>query len=913
MKTLFGFILVAASVCTAQINNVSMTYGTSGLTAVSYNGLQYLSKGQFGVNAVNFVNSSGQISPGNLAGTSAFDPSHARTTISYSWGRIVVGYLVSNNKLSLTITTTNNSSLTIQGVFYEPLDLQFPSAPMEFDGVDPMMQENLGNPTAIRMTAGPNALVLANDDVTLPLLVGFPWSLNGPTNTIFPVRTETSQDSMLPNSIPFINRPILPGASDTYRISFRFGPSSATTKSLVSDVYQSFATFYPANLNWSDRRPIGQLIAASTATGFPTNPRGWFNDPTVDVTTPQGISSFQSRLLSWATNAVTVLKSMNAQGMITWDIEGEQYPQPTTYIGDPTVFATLAPEIASVIDQYFQTFTTAGLRVGICIRPQQLVFPTGGGAPVQTTVADPTSLLLAKISYAHTRWGATLFYIDSNGDPNFPISSSFFQTVAAQFPDVLLIPEHQTASYFAFGSWYGELRGGVTGTPQSVLDVYPQAFSVIYLPDGAFTQYQSVLTSAIKRGDIAMFRAWYTDPQNQEILSLYPPNGVMPPVPVVVTPTNNNTLTGTLNLNTTVQSGPDGVAGVQYLIDGVSTGSQLTGAPYQEAVDISGLSSGIHTLQAVASDPVGDQGFASENFFVGSSGGPPPPTITIATPSTNSNNSGVVLITAQPSASAGVASVQFFVDGITLGDPVMSAPFQMNWNTLLCSNTQHTISATVTDLKGITGNVSEIISVNNAVGAPYLSGVEAVPTTIQNLTQIGTADWVEWGLNPGTSANRKANTPIQIRNLTVIGSAPALSYTNNPIAFSWSDGSPMVTSSSTGAGLFVTGQGNGFSITVPASTSPQTVTVYTGVYMAQLNVTAQLSDNSAPAYADSSVSSTTGQQTAAYVFTFRAGSPGQFLTVTLTQANASIEPWSNITVSAAALRPYAARPRSSAR
>ena len=100
---------------------------------------------------------------------------------------------------------------------------------------------------------------------------------------------------------------------------------------------------------------------------------------------------------------------MNAQGMVTWDIEGEQYPQPTTYIGDPTQFSTLAPEMDGVIDQYFQTFSSAGFRVGICLRPQQLVFPPGGGAPTQTTVANPTQLLLNKISYAYKRWGTTPF------------------------------------------------------------------------------------------------------------------------------------------------------------------------------------------------------------------------------------------------------------------------------------------------------------------------------------------------------------------------------------------------------------------------------------------------------------------------------------------------------------------------
>ena len=33
---------------------------------------------------------------------------------------------------------------------------------------------------------------------------------------------------------------------------------------------------------------------------------------------------------------------MNAQGMITWDIEGQQFRHATTYIGDPRLVETLA-------------------------------------------------------------------------------------------------------------------------------------------------------------------------------------------------------------------------------------------------------------------------------------------------------------------------------------------------------------------------------------------------------------------------------------------------------------------------------------------------------------------------------------------------------------------------------------------
>ncbi len=713
MKNILLFCLLSASICCAQSGNVSVSYGASGLTGIVYNGFQYLSYGNFGVNGINFVDGNGKITAGSKAGTPTFDVTHLRTTIKFSWGRIVVHYSVSGNRVTMAITTSNTSGLTVQGVFYEPLGLQFPSAPQEFDGVNPIVVINNGNPTALRMTTGPNALVLANDDVVQPLLVGFPWSLNKPTNTIFPVRVETSQDSMLPNSIPFVNRPIAPGASDTYRISLRFGAASASTKSLAQDVYQSFASVYPFTVNWPDRRPIGQLIAGSTAAGFATNPRGWFNDPSVDVTTPQGVASFQTRLLGWAQSAVTILKSMNAQGMVTWDIEGEQYPQPTTYIGDPTVFATLAPEMNGVVDQYFKTFTSAGLRVGICIRPQQLVIPVGGGPPTQTTVTDPTQLLINKVAYAYNRWGATLFYIDSNGDPNFPISSSFFKTVAAQFPGVLLIPEHQTASYFGFGSWYGELRGGFTGTPPSVLEVYPGAFSVIYLPDGAFPQNQAALQASVNRGDIMMFRAWYTDPQNQEVLDLYPPSGVAGPAPSIVTPVNNSAVIGATTVSTQVTAGIAGVTGVQYYIDGVPLGQQVTAPPYSLTVDATALATGIHQISAVATDSLGDLGFGSSNFYAS----PAPdigPAISISSPARGSAISGETLLEVTGLDAVPLIGVQFTIDGLPVAPLITIARFATYLDTTALSNGVHNLAATATDETGASTTVSEPVDIENA-------------------------------------------------------------------------------------------------------------------------------------------------------------------------------------------------------
>ena len=119
--------------------------------------------------------------------------------------------------------------------------------------------------------------------------------------------------------------------------------------------------------------------------GFPTNPRRFFNDSTVDVTTAAGLRSFQDRMLAQAAAIVTNTQAIGGQGVITWDIEGEQFPQSTSYVCSPDQIATVAPEMETVVsdatsayfgqkldDAYFKTISSAGLKIGLCLgRPRR--------------------------------------------------------------------------------------------------------------------------------------------------------------------------------------------------------------------------------------------------------------------------------------------------------------------------------------------------------------------------------------------------------------------------------------------------------------------------------------------------------------------------------------------------------------
>jgi len=529
-------ILLFAHPVLAQVN---VTFGSAGISSLKYNGADFLLYGDLRLNQVTFTNANGSPFAGTTNSTVTIDPAAQTQTRTYDWGKIVAAYAVTGNQLSQTVSVTNSSSRPIQQIWFEALGLRFPSPVTNYDGFNPVIFNTLGQPAVAVLQSAAASVAVAADDVVKPLQLGFPYAFDRPANTQFPVDLNTGTVSSYPNSYPVINRSIPAGGSDQFRFSLRFGPSGSPGTTLASDVYRNFAAAFPPTLTWADRRPIGQLILSTSAAGYPNNPRGWFSDRALDTATPAGIAAFQQRVLAYANNSIAILKQMNAQGMVTWDIEGEQFPQPTSYIGDPRIFATLAPEMAGIADQYFQLFRTAGFRVGVCLRPQQLQIGSGATSAQQIPLADPTQILLDKATYAHNRWGATLFYVDSNvnaTDPN-PIDPAILRTLSAAFPDSLFIPEHSNTQYYAYSGPYRELRQGYTSTTPEARSTYPNALTVINTADGPLSQNFNALVAAVQAGDILMYRSWFADPQNAQVLSIYQTaGGTSSSTSVTVTP-----------------------------------------------------------------------------------------------------------------------------------------------------------------------------------------------------------------------------------------------------------------------------------------------------------------------------------------------------------------------------------------
>ena len=309
---------------------------------------------------------------------------------------------------------------------------------------------------------------------------------------------------------------------------------NASTQSLVGDVLRAFAGKYPATLNWPDRRPIGSAFLATSARNYPTNPRGWFLDPSVDITTTAGKAALAQRLSKYVDSCIAHCRQLDAQGVILWDLEGQEMPHATSYLADPPMLPQVAPEMNEMADGLFAKFKRAGLRTGVTIRPTHVVKNDKGPGWMQTDVPDPIAEMDAKITYAHNRWGCTLFYLDSNvtyvfdkdgkilDNPTMPAAG--FITLAKHHKDCLLMPEHKTSAYWSATAPYSEFRLGFNGTSEETHLAYPKAFSVMQVVDGPALGDpgpQKILTSAIQHGDILLFRPWWDDPQTADIAHIY--------------------------------------------------------------------------------------------------------------------------------------------------------------------------------------------------------------------------------------------------------------------------------------------------------------------------------------------------------------------------------------------------------
>jgi fibronectin type 3 domain-containing protein len=180
-----------------------------------------------------------------------------------------------------------------------------------------------------------------------------------------------------------------------------------------------------------------------------------------------------------------------------------------------------------------------------------------------------------------------------------------------------------------------------------------------------------------------------------------------------------------------------------------------------------------------------------------------------------------------------------------------------------------------------------------ATATAALTGSVLAVTSPVNLATVGTSDWAHWS---GTGLDHKATGGSQISNYTLVGTGQVAGYGNDPRTLSWTGGTP-TESGSNKQGIYIGGIGKGFQFTAPASTTTRTIVVYVGGWHSTAQLTATLSDGSAPAYVSPALSSN-GQFDGTYQITYRAAGAGQTLTIRWTQTAGT----GNVTLQGAALQ-----------
>ena len=563
----------------AEEKKVQTAFDESGLSALTYGGVGLLKTALPGADYV-FTEDAGLDEKGfrqykfekvEESPKSTFDADNKTLRQQYSWGALAYAYTPKADGLAVTVTVTNTCGKTLADFGLTLMTLKFPAPPERIAGKGAIVS-SLDNLAIVEAAFGDDKLIACCETIHPPVHFG----LGKPTdkdNREYPLHvrggvfvSEPGAHFVYPHGLPRVPA----GKSLKLDFSLHLAPSAAETDAILADLYARFREFHKPAHVWKDHRPVGALHLPSVGGGkSQTNPRGWFGKADLDPSKPQGKAEFRKLLMKWADQAVVALKDVDAQGMIVWNTEGEENPHPISYIGDPRMLKTLAPEMDEAADEFFQKFRDANFRTGVCIRPTQVYFNqdkkqwahgTGSDMPgrnEQFQFLRPKDLpawqffpiverMGDKIAYARKRWGCTVFYVDTNGIfQQFGEKGEFkwrlldcdvWRRLAEKHPDVLLIPElvrddwTYHAATWAYCAPYMELDfGGVWATPKHVRKLFPQAFSVINMKDAkSLDQRRDDLVAGVRGGDILLFRGWFKDWVNAKVKSIYQDAGNPP-------------------------------------------------------------------------------------------------------------------------------------------------------------------------------------------------------------------------------------------------------------------------------------------------------------------------------------------------------------------------------------------------
>jgi glucose/arabinose dehydrogenase/PKD repeat protein len=175
-----------------------------------------------------------------------------------------------------------------------------------------------------------------------------------------------------------------------------------------------------------------------------------------------------------------------------------------------------------------------------------------------------------------------------------------------------------------------------------------------------------------------------------------------------------------------------------------------------------------------------------------------PPTASMTAPAPGSTVSGLVTVSANAIDNAGVADVDFLLDGVSIGVDA-TAPYSVTWNTTTTSNGSHALSARARDVNGNFGITSGVVNVtvSNPTTPPLPAGLlvgwnfnEGQGRTAADVTGNGNAGsfqndpvWVpgKYGSGIRLDGSNDYLSALNSPTLNISGSALTMSLWINPL------------------------------------------------------------------------------------------------------------------------------------
>ena len=188
---------------------------------------------------------------------------------------------------------------------------------------------------------------------------------------------------------------------------------------------------------------------------------------------------------------------------------------------------------------------------------------------------------------------------------------------------------------------------------------------------------------------------------------------IEPPTCNLTSPSNNDTVTGTVALSADASDNTS-VNRVEFYVDGTKIGTDAQ-SPYSVEWNSTSATNGSHNIQAKAFDAAGNMG-ESVSIAVtvnNTQTDTTLPSCSITAPQSGASINGTISINADASDNVGISKVEFYIDGTKVGEDAQS-PYSIDWDSTSATDGNHSIQAKAFDAAGNMGeSVSIAVTVNN--------------------------------------------------------------------------------------------------------------------------------------------------------------------------------------------------------